>query len=80
MAIATAVRLPDELAERYKRLALATGRTKTYYMTKALAEAIDRLEFEYGVLQTLEEVRSGEQETYTADEVLEMLEGDDADR
>lgn len=80
MTTATAVRLPDELAHRYNQLAKATGRTKTFYMTEALADAIDRLEFEYGVLRTLEEVRSGAQETYTADEVLEMLRDTDVDR
>lgn len=29
----------------------ATGRTKTFYMTEALAAEIDRLEYEYGLMK-----------------------------
>ena len=41
-----ALRIPQDLAGRYDRLAMMTGRTKTYYLTQALAESIDRLEYE----------------------------------
>ena len=45
MATATAaLRMPEDLAIRYDRLAKSTGRTKTFYMTEALAAEIDRLE------------------------------------
>ena len=38
MATATAaLRTPEDLANRYDRLAKSTGRTKTFYMTEALA-------------------------------------------
>lgn len=51
MATATAaLRMPEDLAIRYDRLAKSTGRTKTFYMTEALAAEIDRLEYEYGLV------------------------------
>ena len=37
MATATAaLRIPEDLANRYDRLAKSTGRTKNFYMTEAL--------------------------------------------
>ena len=55
MATATAaLRMPEDLAIRYDRLAKSTGRTKTFYMTEALAAEIDRLEYEYGLLKKVE--------------------------
>ena len=51
MATATAaLRTPEDLANRYDRLAKSTGRTKTFYMTEALAAEIGRLEYEYGLM------------------------------
>ena len=51
VATATAaLRMPEDLAIRYDRLAKSTGRTKTFYMTEALAAEIDRLEYEYGLV------------------------------
>lgn len=78
MATSTAaLRLPEDLSARYDRLAKSTGRTKTYYMTEALANSIDKLEYEYGILKTAEDVRSGRMKTYNLDEVGEMLGLDD---
>ncbi len=51
MATATAaLRTPEDLANRYDRLAKSTGRAKTFYMTEALAAEIGRLEYEYGLM------------------------------
>lgn len=69
----TALRLPDVLASRYDRLAKATGRTKTYYMTEALENSIDRLEYEYGLMKKVEDFRAGRLETVTLDELEESL-------
>lgn len=78
MATATAaLRMPEELAVRYDRLARATGRTKTFYMTEALLDSIDRLEYEYGILKDVEDYRAGRLKTYSLDEVGEMLGLDD---
>ena len=74
MATTTAaLRMPEELAARYDRLAKSTGRTKTFYMTEALSESIDRLEYEYGILQKVEDWRAGRLETVTLDELEESL-------
>ena len=49
MATATAVpRIPEDLSNRYNHLAKSTGRTKTFYMTEALAAEI--YEYEYGLM------------------------------
>lgn len=70
MATATAaLRMPEDLAARYDRLAKSTGRTKTFYMNEALSNSIDRLEYEYGILQQVEDYRAGRLETYSLDEV-----------
>ena len=74
---ATALRVPEDLASRYDRLAKSTGRTRTYYMNEALAESIDRLEYEYGILKDVEGWRAGRLKTYSLDEVGEMLGLDD---
>ena len=74
MATATAaLRLPEDLANRYDRLAKSTGRTKTFYMTEALAAEIDRLEYEYGLMKKVEDYRTGRLETVTLDELEESL-------
>ena len=65
----TALRMPVDLAPRYERLAKSTGRTKTFYMNEALADSIDRLEYEYGLLQQVEDFRAGKLETYSLEEV-----------
>jgi RHH-type rel operon transcriptional repressor/antitoxin RelB len=66
---ATALRVPEDLAARYEKLAKSTGRTKTFYMNEALANSIDRLEYEYGLLQQVEDYRTGKLETYSIEEV-----------
>lgn len=66
---ATALRLPEGLTRRYDNLAKATGRTRTFYMTEALEDSIDRLEYEYGILKDVEDYRAGRLETYSLEEV-----------
>lgn len=67
------VRVPEDLAARYDRLARETGRTRTYYVNEALAESIDRLEYEYGLLKMVEDYRAGRLETVTLDDLEESL-------
>ena len=74
MATATAtLRLPEDIAIRYDRLAKSTGRTKTFFMTEALAAEIDRLEYEYGLLKKVGDYRADRLETVTLDELEESL-------
>lgn len=64
-----AVRAPDDVMERYTRLAQGTGRSRSFYVNKALKESIDQLEYEYGILKQVEDYRAGRLETYSLDEV-----------
>lgn len=65
----TTLRMPEDLEARYSRLANDTGRSRTFYLRKALEGAIDQLEYEYGLLRQVEDWRAGRLETYTLDEV-----------
>lgn len=73
----TTLRLDPELEARYARLAAETGRSKSFYFNKALAGAIDQLEYEYGILKDVEDYRAGRLETYSLDEVRSHCELDD---
>ena len=54
----TSMRIPTELNERYSRLAKETGRSRSFYVNEALQEAIDRFEYEYGILKDIEDYRA----------------------
>ena len=54
------LRLPVELVERVNKLADATGRSKTYYMRKAISDQITELENLYLSEQELLEARAVE--------------------
>ena len=64
----TSLRIPTDLSERYNRLAKETGRSRSFYVNEALQEAIDRFEYEYGILKDIEDYRAGRLETYSIDE------------
>ena len=65
--------IPADLAERYGRLAQSTGRSVSGHMAEALADSIDRLEYECGIIGKVEDFRAGKLETATLDEVVEAL-------
>ncbi|MGV9189396.1 type II toxin-antitoxin system RelB family antitoxin [Arcanobacterium canis] len=69
MSVPTAVRLPADLLARYDALAKSTGRSRTYYVTEALQESISQLEYEYGILNKVEQYRKGHLETVTLDDL-----------
>lgn len=73
----TAIRAPESVIERYTQLAKGTGRSRSFYINEALAESIDRLEYEYGILKDVEDYRAGRLRTYSLAEVGEMLGLDD---
>ena len=54
------LRLPIELVERVNKLADATGRSKTYYMRKAISDQITELENLYLSEQELAQARADE--------------------
>lgn len=64
---------PQELLARYDKLAETTGRSREFLMNEALEQSIDKLEYEFGLLKTVEDYRAGKLETYSLDEVCEAL-------
>ena len=72
-----ALRLPDEVSQRLKRLADLTGRSKTFYMIEAIKEHLDDLEDLYLAEQRLIDIRAGKSQTIPLEEVMKRygLEG-----
>jgi RHH-type rel operon transcriptional repressor/antitoxin RelB len=68
-----AIRLPYEIETRLEALALATGRTKTFYAREAILEHLDDLEDLYLSEQRLIANRAGKSKTYTLAEVEQSL-------
>jgi RHH-type rel operon transcriptional repressor/antitoxin RelB len=69
----TSVRLSKSVEERLSRLSRETGRSKAFYINEAIVSALDRMEYEYGILRDAEHYRAGRMETYTLTEVGEIL-------
>ena len=65
------LRLPDDVAERLKRLADRTGRSKTFYMIEAIREHLDDLEDLYLAEQRLIELQAGRSQTESLEDVME---------
>jgi RHH-type rel operon transcriptional repressor/antitoxin RelB len=70
---AISVRLSEDLSKRLQKLAKRTGRTKTFYVVKAVQEHLEELEDIYIAEQRLIELREGRSRTYTLDEVEREL-------
>ncbi len=49
-----AIRLTSDVEERLNKLAIKTGRTKTYYAREAILEFIEDMEDKYIALERLE--------------------------
>ena len=64
-----AIRLPEEIEFRLEALAKATGRTKTFYAREAIIEHLADLEDLYMAEQVVRRIRSGEEKTFTLDDV-----------
>jgi RHH-type rel operon transcriptional repressor/antitoxin RelB len=54
-----AVRLPKELEERLDSLAKKTGRTKSYYVRRALTDSLDDMEDVFLARKGWDEVMAG---------------------
>lgn len=67
------LRPPDDLVERYNRLAEIAGTTRASLMLEALEYSIDGLEYEHGLIKKVEDYRAGRLETATLDELRESL-------
>ncbi len=69
----TSVRMEPVLEARYSALASETGRSKAFYINRALEDSIDRLEYEFGILGDAEACRAGRMRTYSLAEAGELL-------
>ena len=68
-----AIRLPEDIEVRLTNLAKRTGRSKTFYAREAILKHLDDLEDLYLAEQVMLRVRSGEERTFTLDEVEARL-------
>lgn len=68
--MAISIRLPEAIEARLTQLAVATGRSKTYYVTQAICAHLDDLEDLYLAEQRLLELRAGRSKTSTLDAVM----------
>lgn len=73
----TSVRLSEDSEKRLNILAKATGRSKAFYVRKAIENELDDLEDIYLAEKRLEDIRSGKSRTYTLEEVEKELGLDD---
>lgn len=75
----TSVRLDPAVEARLDQLAQVTGRSKAYYLRELIEAGIDDLEDAYMGAAVLERVRSGKEQTYSLNDVMEELGLDAAD-
>ncbi len=68
-----ALRLPEEIERRLEALAKRTGRSKSFYAREAILEHLDDLEATYLSDKILERVETGQERTYTIDELERAL-------
>jgi RHH-type rel operon transcriptional repressor/antitoxin RelB len=68
-----AVRLPADIEKRLDALAKATGRSKSFYVRKAILVYLEDLEDIYLAEEVLVRVRRGEERTYPIEEVEKRL-------
>lgn len=67
------VRIPDEIDFRLNSLAKKTGRSKSFYVRKAIEEKLEDLEDLYLGLAVLENVRSGKEEVLSSEDMWNGL-------
>jgi RHH-type rel operon transcriptional repressor/antitoxin RelB len=60
-----ALRLPEDIESRLDKLAMATGRTKSFYAREAILEHLADLEDLYLAEKRLAKVRTGKSKTYS---------------
>lgn len=67
------IRLPEDIEKRLDALAAETGRTKTFYVVEAIREHLEDMEDIALAEQVMKRVRSGEERTFTLEEVRQRL-------
>lgn len=73
----TTVRLPEDVERRITELAERTQRPRSFYLREAIVQALPQLEWEYGVVQRAQDVRSGRIATIPLEQVLTEIDLDD---
>ncbi|MFT6654130.1 MAG: RHH-type rel operon transcriptional repressor/antitoxin RelB [Marinomonas primoryensis] len=73
MSRQAAIRLEDDTYVRLQELASKTGRTATFYMRQAIETHLEDLEDIYLAEQTLDQLKHGEQRTFSLNEVEREL-------
>ncbi len=68
-----ALRLPEDIERRLEALAKRTGRSKSFYAREAILEHLDDLEAAHLSDEILQRVQSGDEKTYTLDELEKEL-------
>ena len=65
----TSIRLNKETSSRLDKLSERTGRSKAFYLRQLIENGLNKLEYEYGILQDIEDYRKGKAKTYTLEEM-----------
>lgn len=53
--MSTSIRLNEETSNRLNKLSERTGRSKAFYLYQLIEYGLDKLEYEYGILQDIED-------------------------
>ncbi len=77
MTIQAAIQLPEDVFERLKSLADASGQSPTDFISEAVLEHIEDLEDARRAEEIMKKIESGEHRTYTLEEVERELGLDD---
>ena len=75
--MATSIRLAPEIDQRLDFLATQTGRTKAFYLRKAIESGLEDMEDYYLAADVLERVRQGEEQVHSSADVRNDLDLDD---
>ena len=71
--VARSVKLDPEIDARLTTLAERTGRTKSFYMNRAIESALDEIELAYSLQAELEDIRGGRATSVSLDEAVKTL-------
>ena len=71
--VARSVKLDPEIDASLTALANRTGRTKSFYMTRAIESALDELELAYTLQAEREDILTGRTQSVSLDEAVKAL-------
>lgn len=71
--VARSVKLDPEIDARLTALAKRTGRTKSFYMNRAIESALEEIELAYSLQAELEDIRCGRATSVSLNEAVKTL-------